>query len=76
MAGICCIKGKLYWSLNMEFMVEITFFWDVRDVSILEATCCILLLPWRWTRQIPPRHWYLPTRLPTTIQKTVVFKGG
>jgi hypothetical protein len=32
------------------------------------------LLHWRWRQQVPPKHWYLSTRLyGVTSQKTVIF---
>jgi hypothetical protein len=41
-------------------------------------SCCfspiwLILLPWRWTQQVPLKHWYLFTRLHSVTSETIIL---
>jgi hypothetical protein len=64
--------------------VKVIFLWVVMPCTVVgryhhlgepaASSYRVLLLPWRWWQQIPPKHWYLFTRLNgTASQKAVVL---
>jgi hypothetical protein len=60
--------------------LNIAVFWSVTSCSLpnehqrSEEACCLSLTPWRWRQQIPPKRWYLPTRLhDDTSHMTEIF---